>query len=95
MTSSEIIQVARRADSRRPHAFKELLRGLDHIMITRPTPRIDWSLLANLLSGRAAFRNRISSLRICGRPGMCEDGIVSTKRVVGIFEDEGRGGKYD
>lgn len=37
--------------------------------------------------------NHISSVKICGRPGMGEDDIESIKRVVDVLEDEGRGGK--
>ena len=78
---------------RRPHASQELLPGLDHIVITRPTVRDDdWSPLTDFLSHRAAVGNRISSLRLSDHPHMDEDVVGRIKRVVDVFENEGGDG---
>jgi len=76
-----------------PPASQELLPDLDHIVITKP--RLgggDWSPLTNFLSYRAAVGKRISSLRLFRHPRMDEDVAGSIKRVVDIFENEGRDG---
>jgi len=78
-------------DVRRPHAQRELLRGLNHIVITRPTLNgYDWTPLTNFLSNRAAIGNRISSLTLAGDHRFMDKEIVgSIKDVVDVFEDKG------
>jgi hypothetical protein len=80
-------------DTRNPHVFKDLLRGLRSIWISGPTlSGDDWSPLTNFLTRRAAVGNPISSLKIDYRPPM-DDGVAeSIRRAVGVFEDKGSGG---
>jgi hypothetical protein len=77
-------------DTREPHVFKDLLRGLRSITITES--RLsggDWSPLTNFLIRRAAAGNRISSLWLSCCPRMDESVVESIRRVVEVFEDEG------
>jgi hypothetical protein len=75
-------------DIREPHVFKDLLRGLHSISITRPgLSGDDWSPLTNFLARRAAVGNRIYSLRLNHRLRIGEDVAESIRRVVGVFED--------
>jgi hypothetical protein len=77
-------------DTREPHVFKYLLRGLRVIAITEP--RLsggDWSPLTNFLNRRAAVGNRISSLRLNYCPHMDEGVVESIRRVVEVFENDG------
>jgi len=70
-----------------PHAFKDLLPGLDHIVITGPIlDSDDWSPLTKFLSHRAAAGNRISSLRLCNHPQMGRDVVKSIKRMVKVVD---------
>ena len=70
------------------HVFKDLLRGLRSISITRSgLSGDDWSPLTNFLARRAVVGNRISSLSLRGCPPMGEDVIESIRRTVEIFED--------
>jgi hypothetical protein len=77
-------------DTREPHVFKDLLRGLRSITITGP--RLsggDWSPLTNFLARRAAVGNQISSLSLSRHPRMGEDVVESITRAVEVFEDDG------
>ena len=80
------------------HAQKELLRRLNHIVITRPTLRLgrcDWTPLTDFLFNRAAIGNRISSLKLTGDHRFVDNEVVgSIERVVDVFEDEGEN-EYD
>jgi hypothetical protein len=77
-------------DTREPHVFKDLLRGLRSITIIRPhLSGGDWSPLTNFLTRRAAVGNRIPSLRLARYPHMDEGVIESIKRAVEVFEDWG------
>ena len=77
-------------DTREPHVFNDLLRGLRSITIIGPDLSDgDWSPLTNFLTRRAAVGNRISSLRLARYPHMDEGVIESIKRVVEIYEDWG------
>ena len=84
-------------DTREPHVFKDLLRGLRSITITEP--RLsggDWSPLTNFLTRRAAVGNRISSLSLSYYPHMDESVVESIRHVVDVFEDDGSDdGSYD
>ena len=51
----------------RPHTFKGFLPSLDRVFITQPTLSGDWSPFTDFLSRRAAFGNRISSLKLDDR----------------------------
>jgi len=78
---------------RRSHGLNEVLRGLNHIVITRPTlGGGDWRPLTNFLSRRAAVGNRISSLKLTGHPRMDEDVVRSIEYVVDVFENEDKYG---
>jgi hypothetical protein len=77
-------------DTRKPHVFKDLLRGLHSISIIEP--RLsggDWSPLTNFLTRRAAVGNRISSLSLSGYPHMGEGVVESIRQAVEVFEDGG------
>ena len=77
-------------DTRKPHVFKDLLRGLRSIAITRPALiGDDWGPLTNFLACCAAVGNRISSLSLRGYPPMGEDIVESIRCVVEVFEDGG------
>jgi hypothetical protein len=74
--------------TREPHVFKDLLRGLRSISITRfGLSGDDWSPLTNFLARRAAVGNRISSLSVRGYPPMGKDVVESIRRTVEVFED--------
>lgn len=87
----ELLRVVHRAGySRGPHI--QLLRGLDHITINRPTlGGGDWIPFKNSLSRRGAVGNRISSLRLDEYPHMDEEVVESIERAVEVFEDEAGG----
>jgi len=70
------------------HTFKDLLRGLDHIIIIEPSlSGDDWSPLTNFLSRRAEVGNRISSLKlISGHLQMDESVVESIERVVEVVD---------
>ena len=77
-------------DTRKPHVFKDLLRGLHSITIIRP--RLsggDWSPLTNFLTRRSAVGNRISSLSLSGYPHMGEGVVESIRQAVEVFGDGG------
>jgi len=75
-------------DIHEPCAFKDLLRGLDSILITKSSlSGDDWGPFTNFLSRRAAIGNPISSLRISGHPPMGGDVVRRIKRAVKVFED--------
>jgi hypothetical protein len=77
-------------DTRKPHIFKDLLRGLHSISIIEPSlSGGDWSPLTNFLTHRAAVGNRISSLSLSGYPHMGEGVVESIRRAVEAFEDGG------
>jgi hypothetical protein len=77
-------------DTRKPHIFKDIFRGLRSIAITRPALiGDDWGPLMNFLARRAAVGNRISSLSLRGYLPMGEDVVESIRRAVEVFEDGG------
>ena len=77
-------------DIRGPHTSKEILPSLDHITITRPTVSGgNWDPFVDFLSRRAAFGNRISSLKLSGYLDMDENVVEGIKRVVKAFQGEG------
>ena len=72
------------------HASKDVLRSLDHIVITRPDlDGGDWSPLTNFLSRRAATGHQISSLRLCDHQDIDGDVAESIRGAVKLFEDDG------
>ena len=75
-------------DVRGSHSFKELLRGLEHVIITRPALSGGWNPFTSFLSRRAAVGNPTSSLRLGAHPHMDESVVESIKRAVKVFEDE-------
>jgi hypothetical protein len=80
-------------DTREPHIFEDILRGLRSISISYPSLTDgDWSPLTSFLTRHTAVGNRISSLKLSRRPHMDEDVVESIRRAVDIFED---GGSYD
>jgi hypothetical protein len=79
-------------DTREPHVFKGLLRGLRSITITEPDMSWDdddWTPLTNFLTRRAAVGNPISHLKLECYPRMGEGVAESIRRAVEIFEDDG------
>jgi hypothetical protein len=83
-------------DTRKPHVFKDLLRGLRSITITGPIlSGDDWSPLTNFLTRRAAIGNRISSLSLRHYPHMGDDVVGSIRNAVEVFESGESGGSYD
>ena len=70
------------------HTSREILRGLNHIVITEPyLTGGDWSPLTNFLSRRAVVGNRISSLKLTsGHLQMDEDVVESIERMVEIVD---------
>jgi hypothetical protein len=77
-------------DTREPHVFKDILRGLRSIAITEP--RLsggDWSPLTNFLTRRAAVGNRIYSLSLSYYSHMDESVVESIRHSVDVFGDDG------
>ena len=86
----EFDQVVRGASYSGPHTSKEILPSLDHITITRPTVSGgNWDPFVDFLSRRAAFGNRISSLKLSDYLDMDENVVEGIKRVVKAFQGEG------
>jgi hypothetical protein len=74
--------------TREPDVFKDVLRGLRSISISRcGLSGGDWSPLTNFLTRRAAIGNRISSLWVPYYVRMDEDVVKSIRRAVDVFED--------
>jgi hypothetical protein len=84
-------------DTREPHVFKDLLRGLRFISITNHRPSGgDWSPLTNFLIRRTAVGNRISFLKLSRYPPTDEGAVEGIRRAMGALEDgEGDGGSDD
>jgi hypothetical protein len=75
-------------DTREPHVFNDLLRGLRSVSISRyRLSGGDWSPLTSFLTRRAAVGNRISSLNLGHYIYMGEDVVESIRRAVDVFED--------
>ena len=71
---------------REPHASKDLLRSLDHIVIVESTlSGDDWSPFTHFLSRRAVAGNQISSLRLYDHPHIGGDVVESIERTVKFF----------
>jgi hypothetical protein len=78
-------------NTREPHIFKDLLRGLRSISVPRYRLSDDWSPFTSFLTRRAAVGNRISSLSVPYYGDMDEDVVQSIRCAVDVFED---GGSY-
>ena len=73
---------------RKPHVFKDILRGLRSISISEPSlSGGSWGPLTTFLARRAAVGNRISSLRLHGYPRMGEAVVQKIRNTVEVFEE--------